>query len=146
MTIPCLVTGERPAAAIPCLVTDATEERRARWRARERGRPMRLVGSAMTTCLECGETFPDTGGGHWPGECLLVLRRIRRHIDMCMPKKPRMDDEDEMRRAIAGVARRAVVADRIRRLLRRIGDHETDGISGITFTPASLGVNPGDLP
>ena len=128
--------------AITSLVTESTRERQRRWARDERRRPMRLAGSAVTTCVECGERFPDTSGGHWPGQCLLVLRRTLRRLEKDMA----LTHVDDLRALAAGVARRSVIRDRIRRLLRQIGDHETDGIKGIRFTPASLGVRPEELP
>ena len=132
--------------AIKTLVTDSTDVRRRKWARGERKRPLRLVGSAMTTCLECGERFPDTSGGHWPGECLLVLRSKLRVLekDMMLSRLPA--DVEELRAVAAGVARRSIIRDRIRRLVRQVGSHEMDGISGITWRPASIGVYPEDLP
>ena len=135
--------------AIKSLVTDSTEVRRRKWARGAGKRPLRLAGSAVTTCLECGERFPDTSGGHWPGQCLLVLRRLLRRLESALPKEPREPfNEREMRVACASAARRAVIRDRIRRIERRIGSYDMDGagMECIKFAPASLGVNPEDLP
>ena len=61
------------------LVTETTTERQGRMIAAMEKEPLRLAGSAVTACPECGTRFPDTGGGHWIGHCLLHLRRAARH-------------------------------------------------------------------
>lgn len=58
------------------LDTGTTEERRARMKKRMEKDRVSIVGSAYHTCPDCGMRFPDTGGYHWPGHCLLRLRRI----------------------------------------------------------------------
>lgn len=58
------------------MATETTKERQARMIGIMRKEPLQMAGSAVTTCPNCGTRFPDTGGAHWTGHCLMRLRRI----------------------------------------------------------------------